>query len=146
MELELWHMWLLLTVGLFVIEIFISNFISICFGIGALLTGMTAYLNFSITEQLLVFTACSFLSLFIIKPFIKKHSFNNQYIPELNQTKLIGKEAIVMEEINPRKNIGRIILSGSTWKAKSKFGEVIPKDSFVEVLNIDQSIITVKSI
>ncbi|MDE5419323.1 NfeD family protein [Labilibaculum sp. DW002] len=146
MELELWHMWLLLTVGLFVIEIFISNFISICFGIGALLTGIIAYLNFSITEQIIVFAAFSFLSLFIIKPFIKKHSFSNQYIPELNQAKLIGREAIVMEEINDRKNIGRIIISGSTWKAKSQFGEVIPKDSFVEVLNIKQSIITVKSI
>ena len=138
MELELWHMWLLLTVGLFVIEIFISNFISICFGVGALLTGIIAYLNFSITEQLLAFAACSFLSLFVIKPYIKKHSFSNQYKPELNQENLIGKEAIVMEEINPRKNIGRIILSGSTWKAKSKYGEIIPKDSFVEVLNIDQ--------
>ncbi len=146
MELEIWHMWLLLTIGLFVLEIFISNFISIGFGIGTLLTGITAYLNFSITEQFLVFTACSFFILFIIKPFIKKYSFSNQYIPEQNQIKLIGCEAIVMEEINPKKNIGRIIIYGSLWKAKSESGEVIPKDSFVEVLQIQQSIVTVKSI
>lgn len=146
MELELWYMWLLLTVGLFVIEIFTSNFISICFGIGALITGAIAYLNFSITEQLLVFTTCSLLSLLIIKPFITKYSFSNQYKPELNQENLIGREGIVIEEINPRKNIGRIILSGSTWKAKSKFGEIIPKDAFVEILNIERSIIIVKTV
>ena len=129
-----------------IIEIFISNFVSICFGIGALLTGIIAYFDISITAQLIIFIFCSLLSLFILKPFIQKHSFSNQYVPEQNKTKLIGRETLVMEEINSRKNMGRVILSGSTWKARSEFNEVIPKDSFVEIVSINQSIITVKSI
>ena len=146
MELELWHIWLLLAVGLFVIEIFISNFISVCYGIASLITGIVAYLGFFIPEQLLVFIACSAIGLLILKPYITKHSISKAYQPNNDHRNLIGKEAIVMEEINDRKNTGRIILSGSTWKARSQFGETIAKDSFVKVLNIDYSVIIVKTI
>lgn len=146
MELELWHIWLLLAVGLFVIEIFISTFVSVCFGIASLITGIVGYSGFLIPGQLLVFIGCAALSLLIIKPYIKKNSISNKYHPVKDYKNLIGKETIVMEEINERKNKGRIVLSGSTWKAKSQFGEIIPKDSFVKVLNIDYSVITVKSI
>ncbi len=146
MELELWHIWLLLAVGLFVIEIFTSTFVSACIGISSLATGIIAYLNFTIPVQLLVFTGLLALGLLIIKPYIKRHSISNKYQPNNDYKNLIGKETIVMEEINLEKNMGKIVLSGSTWKAKSQFGEIIPKDSFVKVLNIDYSIITVKSI
>jgi membrane protein implicated in regulation of membrane protease activity len=146
MELELWHIWLLLAVGLFVIEIFISTFVSVCFGIASLVTGIVTYWGFIIPEQLLVFIGCSALGLLIIKPYIKKHFISNKYQPDNDYQKLIGKETIVMEEINERKNTGRIVLSGSTWKAKSQFGEIIPKDSFVKVLNINYSVITVKNL
>jgi membrane protein implicated in regulation of membrane protease activity len=146
MELELWHIWILLAVGLFVIEIFTSTFVSVCFGITSLATGIVAYMGFHIPEQLITFTVCLTISLLILKPYVKKHSISNRYNPDKNHENLIGKEAIVMEEINDRKNMGRIIFSGSTWKAKSQFGEIIPKDSFVEVLNINYSIITVRVI
>ena len=146
MELELWHIWLLSAVGLFVLEIFISTFVSICFGIASLITGIIAYFGFIIPEQIITFLVCSIIGLLILKPYIKKHSISNKYNPDNDPKKLIGREAIVMEEINNRRNMGRIILSGSTWKAKSQFGETIPKDSFVKVLNIDYAVITVKLI
>lgn len=146
MELELWHIWLLLAVGLFVIEIFTSTFISAFLGIASMATGIVSYLDFTIPAQLLVFIGCSALGLLILKPYIKKYSVNTKHQPGSDYKNLIGKETIVMEEINDRKNMGRIILSGSIWKAKSQFGEIIPKDSFVKVLNIDYSIITVKLI
>jgi membrane protein implicated in regulation of membrane protease activity len=146
MELELWHIWLLLAVGLFVIEVFTSTFVSACLGIASLVTGIVSYLDFIIPVQLLVFIGCSTLGLLIIKPYIKKHSVSNKYQPDNDYKNLIGKETIVMEEINERKNMGKIVLSGSTWKAKSQFGETIPKDSFVKVLDIDYSIIIVKTI
>ncbi|PKQ62758.1 hypothetical protein BZG02_11170 [Labilibaculum filiforme] len=146
MELELWHIWLLLAVGLFVIEIFISNFVSVCFGIASVLTGIVSYLRFEIPAQLLVFIASSLICLFLLKPYITKHSISQSYQPNKDYKNLIGKEAIVMEEINDRKNKGRVVLSGSTWKAKSQFGEIIPKDTFVKVLNIDYSVMTVKRI
>ncbi|MBL4561252.1 MAG: NfeD family protein [Labilibaculum sp.] len=146
MELELWHIWLLLAVGLFVIEAFISTFVSACFGIASLATGIVSYFDFSIPVQLLVFIGCSALSFLIIKPYIKKHSISNKYQPDNDYKNLIGKETIVMEEINERKNMGKIVLSGSIWKAKSQFGEIISKDSFVKVLDIDYSVIIVKTI
>lgn len=146
MELELWHIWLLSALGLFVIEIFTSTFVSICFGIASLITGIVAYFGIIIPEQIFIFLTCSIISLFILKPYVKKHSISNKYKPDNDPEKLIGREAIVMEEINDRKHMGKIILSGSTWKAKSEFGEIIPKDSFVKILNINYSVITVKLI
>ena len=146
MELEIWHLWLFLSVSLFVLEIFISTFVSVCFGLGALTAGIIAFTGLDTSLQLLMFACISILSLFVIKPFIKKHMISRSYQPMTEHQPIVGQEAYVMEEINPSKNVGRVIISGVTWKAKTEFGETIPKGSFVKILGKDSVTLTVKGL
>jgi membrane protein implicated in regulation of membrane protease activity len=146
MNIELWHICILLALVLFIIEIFTSSFVFASFGFVFLSCALLSFFELSSEIQVLIFISCILICFLILKLFRTK--FSNQGKKKLNQELkiLIGREAIVTEEINNRKNSGKIILSGSNWNAKSEFGEIIPKDSFVKVLKINHPTIVVKTI
>lgn len=146
MELEVWHIWLLLSVGLFVAEIFTSSFFAACFGIGALLAGMVAYLSFDISVQLFVFLGFSLLFLLIIKTLVKGKAITESYKNQTNPKFLIGKEGLVTEAINNTKNLGRVSVYGKSWKAVSENGNPIPEGCFVKVIQSNGKYIGVKLI
>ena len=57
MEFELWHIWLLIALISFIMEIFIPSFILFNFGIGALVGSLAAGLNLSIESQIVLFSS-----------------------------------------------------------------------------------------
>ena len=65
-------------------------------------------------------------------------------IVETNVYALIGREAIVVEEINPSKNIGRVKIRGEEWGALSQDSIVIPIGSKVKVVEISGNKVIVK--
>lgn len=144
MILEIWHLWLFLTISLFVIEIIISTFTSLCFGASALITGILAYWGYDTSIQITVFLMISIIALLLVKPYLKNNMVSRS-APKINfPSNLIGKEAYVIEKIDQSKNLGKVIIGGSTWKAKSLYGEEIQEDSFVKIIKLDQFTLTVK--
>jgi membrane protein implicated in regulation of membrane protease activity len=81
MELDIWHIWFVLAIGLFVIEIVISNYYAVCIGIGAVISGIIAFSGFGTDFQLISFGVVAILGIIILKPaFIKitgRKSYNN---------------------------------------------------------------------
>lgn len=146
MELEIWHLWMLLSIGLFVVEIVTSTFSSLCFGIGSLCSGILAYANFSISFQLVAFITLSIVSLLILKPYLKQKLISKKGVHLSIDTNYIGREAYVMEEINPNKKKGKVIIAGTGKKAITTSGEVIPEGAFVEILDSNDAELTVKEI
>ena len=61
-----------------------------------------------------------------------------------NADALIGRQAIVTEEINPDKNTGRVKIDGDDWKAEAS--EVLAVGEKVEVVSRDSIILKVKSL
>lgn len=53
-----------------------------------------------------------------------------------NADAVIGTAGIVVEEINPLKSTGRVIVDGISWKARSSTGDLIPNGKTVQVLKI----------
>jgi len=147
MELEIWHLWLCLTVGLFILEIFISTFTSLFIGISTLVVGLLAYFNFDLTLQLLVFILLNAIILLLIKPLFKDHmiSHSGNYTNNICSN-IIGREAYVMEQINQKKGLGKIIIYGSIWKAETKLGEQIPEGSFVKIIDSKNHTVTVEKV
>ena len=60
---------------------------------------------------------------------------NTKTIPT-NAFSIIGKTALVVQEINPIKETGQIKINGEVWSAISENGQIIPKDSEVEIASI----------
>lgn len=147
MELEVWHLWLCLTLGLFILEIFISTFTSLFIGVSTLVVGLLAYFDFELSLQLLVFIVLNSIILLVIKPLFKNHliSQRGNYTNNIT-TNIIGREAYVMEQINQKKGLGKIIIHGSIWKAETKLGEQVPEGSFVKIIKSKNHIVTVEKV
>ncbi|NOU61081.1 NfeD family protein [Marinifilum caeruleilacunae] len=146
MELEIWHLWMLLSIGLFIVEIITSTFSSLCFGVGALSAGILSYANYSISVQLVVFITIALLGIFLLKPYLQQKLVSKTGVKVSIGTNFIGREAYVMEEINPQKRRGKVIIGGTGKKAIAISGEIIPKGAFVEIVDSNEIELTVKEI
>ena len=144
MEFEIWYIWLLAAILLFMIEIFVTSFVAACIGIGALITGIGAYMGLNITLQLLVFVGFTFLILFFIRPFVKKFIFGTKEFVTTSADTLLGKKATVVEPIDGNKLQGRVKIDGDSWKAISFDGKSISKGQIVTVVSYDSLILSVK--
>ena len=144
MEFEIWHVWLLAAVLLFMIEIFMTSFIAVCIGLGALIAGVGAYLGLNVTQQLFLFAGFTFLSLFLIRPFAKKFIFKAKDFVNTNADALLGKKATVVENIDSNKRMGRVEVDGDNWQAISFDGTSIEKGQIVTIVSYDSIVLTVK--
>lgn len=129
-----------------ILEIFTPGFVVACMGIGALIASPFAYFEFSISMQLLVFSAGTLASFFLIRPYAMKYLYNSKEDITTNADSLIGRVGKVKETINKDLNQGRVIIDGDNWRAISNDGSIISKDLNVEVISINSTILVVKQI
>ncbi len=146
MNFEFWHIWLIIALICFIMEIFIPSFVLFNFGIGALAGSLVAGLELSIEWQIIVFSAGTLISFFTIRPAMKKFAYQRSDNTLTNVHAMIGRQAKVIETIDNDNNRGRVVMDGDEWKAKSLTNEQIPANSAVEIVQIDSIILTVKTI
>jgi membrane protein implicated in regulation of membrane protease activity len=139
----LW-VWAALALVFFIAEIFTAGFFLVCFGIGAVAAAIVAGLQFDILWQLVTFIAVSLVALAFLRPLsgrVGAHVANPGGID-----RVMGKQAIVLEEINPLAATGRVRIEREEWRADAHDGVVIPKDAVVEVLRVAGPRVIVKAI
>lgn len=127
-------------------EIFVPSFVLFNFGIGALVGSLAAGLNLSIEWQIVLFSAGTLLSFFLIRPVMKKYAYRRSEDVKTNTDALIGRQATVTEEISNENNRGRVLLDGDNWQARSLSNETIPAGTIVEIVQLNSIILIVKKI
>ena len=141
----MWYIWLIFAGVFFILEMVTTGFFIFWLGIGALLALIVSFFTNSILIQVAVFIISSIALIIATKPLVDKLLGNKKTIPT-NAYTIIGKNALVIEEIDPLKSTGQIKIDGEVWSAKSLDNTVIPKDSNVEVHSIQGVKACVKSI
>lgn len=144
MEFEFWHIWLIIVFICLIMEIFIPSFILFNFGIGALVGSLAAGLGLSVEWQIILFSAGTLFSFFLIRPVIKRFAYSRSHNVSTNVDAMIGKKARVVEPIDNPNSQGRVILDGDDWKARSITGEQIAAGEVVEIVRIESIILIVK--
>lgn len=144
--MELWHIWVLVALVFFIIEIFTSGFAVACFSIGALGSAVAAACGLSILWQMVIFAILSIIALITVRPLVVKLFFKKDEDYKTNGSALIGRHGRVSEAINPSTGKGRVAIDGDDWKAVSAAGTAIAKGTEVEVVSIDSVIVTVKTL
>lgn len=109
--------WLVLFVILLVIEIFTMGLTTIWFAGGALAALAAGVLGFGTVVQVLVFAVVSILLLIVTRPLAVRYF--NQERQKTNAELLIGQQALVLEEIDTLKSVGRVEIKGQEWSAKT---------------------------
>ena len=132
----MWGFWLIASGIFFILEIFTAGFLIFWLGIAGILAMITSFITANIAIQTLVFVVSACVLIFLTRPlinkFLKCDKSNN--VPT-NFYSLIGKEGIVVEDINSLAYTGKVKISGELWSAVSDTD--LKKGTRVTVLQID---------
>lgn len=131
----MWQIWLIAAGVFLVLEIFTVGFLVFWLGLGALLAMLVSFITDSVIIQTTVFVISSGLLIFATKPLVKKFSQNDNV--KTNVYSLVGKRAIVVEDIDWASGLGQIKIEGQVWSAKTKDQVNIPKGTEVKIESIE---------
>ncbi|MBQ7013777.1 MAG: NfeD family protein [Oscillospiraceae bacterium] len=115
-------------------ELSTMQLVCIWFAAGSLGAFLAAAAGLGPFWQIVIFTAISVLLLIFTRPLLKKLMVSK--VTPTNLDAEIGRTAVVIEEIDPDKNTGRVKLGGVNWRARTDDGCVIPVGTIVRVERI----------
>lgn len=129
-------LWLVILVVLVVIELLTMGLTTIWFAGGALAAALISIPGTPVLLQVIVFLVVSIVLLFSTRPIAVKY-FNKDRT-RTNSESLIGRQAIVISEINNIEGVGQVNTGGMEWSARSSYNNiVIPVGAVVVILGID---------
>lgn len=131
-EVTIWLAVLVVCVG---IEIATMGLTTIWFAGGALVSAILAALNAPLWLQIVAFFVVSLILLYLTRPVAVKY-FNKDRV-KTNVESLIGRQAIVISEIDNLQGIGQVTVGGQEWSARSEKDDVqLPVGSVVVVRSV----------
>ncbi len=140
----MWQYWLIASGIFFVGEIITVGFLLFWFGVAGLITMVVSFFTSNIIIQSVVFLVTSVILILSTKPFVKK--FVNKETIVTNVNSLIGKKAIVIQEINNLQGTGQIKIGGEIWSAQNETDSIISENQEVEIIKIEGVKLIVKQI
>lgn len=126
--------WLIVVVVMAVIEIITLGLTTIWFAGGALIAFAASLLGANLLVQSILFVVTSVVLLAATRPLAVE--FFNKDRTKTNAESLIGKTALVQQEIDNLKAAGMVTVDGQEWSARSADDKVIPAETLVEILEI----------
>ena len=132
---KLWLIWFAVAILFVIGEIFTSGFFLLWFGIGAAVTGVLALLGVGPIIQLAVFVVLSGILFASTRKLADR--ITGTQPPGIGADRFVNKPGIVIVEINPNENTGRVRVDYDEWRAESESGDVIPKGTPIFVTGIE---------
>lgn len=140
---EILIFWLVLLIVCIVIEVATMGLTTIWFAGGALIAVFAALLNAPVWLQIILFFAVSLLLLIFTRPIAVKY-FNKDRI-KTNVESMVGRQAIVVSEIDNIQGIGQVTVGGQEWSARSHDDKIrIPAGAVVDVVAVNGVRLVVK--
>ncbi len=135
-DINMTVLWLVILVVLVVIELLTMGLTTVWFAGGALAAAIVSFFHAPFTLQVIVFLAVSVLLLFFTRPLAVKY-FNKDRV-RTNAESLVGRQAIVISEIDNLQGIGQVNVGGMEWSARTKTdGVTLPVGTVTTVLAIN---------
>ena len=118
-EVAFWLILLIICIG---IEIPTMGLTTIWFAGGALVAIFAAVVGAPIWLQAVIFIVVSLLLLFFTRPVAVKY-FNKDRV-KTNVESMVGRQAIVISEVDNLQGIGQVTVGGQEWSARSADDQV----------------------
>ena len=129
-------LWLVALVLFIIIEIATMGLTTIWFAGGALLAVIASALGLPLTVQIILFFAVSLILLYFTRPIAVKY-FNKDRV-KTNAESLVGRQAIVISEIDNLQGIGQVTVGGMEWSARTAATDIrLPVGSVVNIIAIN---------
>lgn len=128
-------LWLAVIIITLVVEAMTAGLVTIWFSAGALAALISSYLGINFPMQIIIFIAVSAVALYFTRPLVKNKIHKNKV--KTNADLVIGKQAIVVEDICPIEGKGQVKVDGKIWSARSENQKRITKDELVTIEKIE---------
>lgn len=136
MDLNMTVVWLGILVLLVVIELLTMGLTTIWFAGGALVATIASLFGAPLALQIILFLLVSAFLLYFTRPLAVK-CFNKDRV-RTNAESLVGRQAIVISEIDNLQGIGQVNVGGMEWTARTRVdGVKLPVGSVVTILAIN---------
>lgn len=119
---EMMVVWLVVLIVAIAIEVGTLGLTTIWFAGGALIAVIAAAFSFPIWLQGLIFLVVSLLLMVFTRPVAVKY-FNKDRV-RTNVESMVGRQAIVISEIDNLQGIGQVTVGGQEWSARSEDDKV----------------------
>lgn len=126
--------WLAIIIVMAIIEIITLGLTTIWFAGGALAAFVASLLGANFVVQAVIFVAVSVILLAVTRPLAVKYLNKNR--ESTNAESLIGKLAVVKEEIDNLNARGHASVNGQEWTARAIDDKIIPEGATVEIVEI----------
>lgn len=126
--------WLALVVIMAIIEIITLGLTTIWFAGGALAAFIASLFGANLLVQIILFIVVSLLLLSLTRPLAVE--FLNKDRTRTNAESLLGRTAVVIQDIDNLKAQGQVSIDGQDWSARSVDEKTICKDAHVEIVEI----------
>ena len=143
--MEPWQIWIIVALGFFILEVFTPGFAVACLSIGAIGGAVGSAFGCELKFQILIFAIFTLLAFVLVRPVMLKLFYNKSKEVATNVDALIGRQAVVTEEIKPVVG-GRVKVDGDDWKAVTADGKSVEAGKIVRILKLDSVILTVEEI
>lgn len=128
--MNLTTIWLIVFVACIVIEIITMGLTTIWFAGGALVAAIGAAVGAPVWLQIVLCVVVSLVLLYFTRPIAVKY-FNKDRV-KTNAESLVGRQAIVISEIDNLQGIGQVTVGGQEWTARTtEEGITLPVGSVV---------------
>jgi len=127
-------LWIIVLVGMLMVEAATQVLLSIWFAGGALAALLCAVLGISFPLQLAAFFFVSGLLLAFLLPLAPRKMKAGR--TATNADRILGAEGVVTEDINATEGTGQVRIGGTVWSAKGADGEPLRAGEIVIVESI----------
>lgn len=127
--------WLVAMILFGVLEAVTVGLTSIWFALGALAGLLASSAGAPVIVQIVAFLGVSLIALLLVRPLAQRY-INDRKVAT-NADRVIGREAVVQEEIDNLKGRGLVSVSGALWTARSEEDLPIAAGTRVRVLRIE---------
>lgn len=135
-DLSMTVFWLVVLVALVIIELLTMGLTTVWFAGGALVATIAALFHAPLFLQIILFLVVSAVLLFFTRPLAVKY-FNKDRV-RTNAESLVGRQAIVISEIDNLQGIGQVNVGGMEWSARTRIDGVrLPVGTVTTVLAIN---------
>ncbi len=135
-DMNMTMFWLIVLVVLVVIELLTMGLTTIWFAGGALIATVAAVFNTPVALQVILFLVVSAVLLFFTRPVAVKY-FNKDRV-RTNAEGLVGRQAIVISEVDNLQGIGQVNVGGMEWTARTRIdGVKLPVGTVTTILGIN---------
>jgi len=127
--------WLAAMVVFLIMEASTVTLVSIWFAAGALCAIVVALTGGGLAFQVVVFLTVSILLLASLRGYVRKH-----FTPRLVRTNVdsvLGSVGVVTTPVNNIAALGRVVINGMEWSARSTTGSPLPEGAKVKVDKIE---------